>query len=181
MSNYFLDTFECFGLGECAVHSAWTFPVNWIETNGWLEPVEMKTKNILAPDELFDLADQECSGLHNKVLYIPAITRKLVESFNAQYQFNFDFMIDGGDWIDVPDWLTDYTVLADSLSHRWGFDVFLNLEWDLPKSDLPPMFLNCFDRIFECEKSKNRAKTIVQTKDIPFKYSKKSVRKIFAD
>lgn len=181
VSKYFLDTFERFNLGDCAIYSAWTFPVDWVENNGWLDFVELKGENILSPEKLFNLAMQENSESQHKILYIPNVTRKLVESFNAQYQFNFDFMFDGGDWIDAPDWLTDYAVLADSLAHLWHVDIFLNLEWDLPKSDLPPIFLNCFDRIFECKNSKNGEKIIIQTRDIPFRNSKKSVRQIFAD
>lgn len=182
VSKFFLDTFERFNLGEYAVQSVWTFPVDWVETEGgWLDFVELKNENILSPEELFDLAMQEDSEAQNKILYVPSITRKLVESYNAQYRFNFDFMFDGDHWMETPDWLTEYAILADGLSRLRNFDIFLNLEWDLPKKELPSMFLNCFDRIFECKKSRSGAKIITQTRDIPYRNSKRPVRQMLAD
>ena len=54
--------------------------------------------------------------------------------------------------INQISWLREYAMHAEGFSKRNGVDVFLNLEWNKSKEDLPSPFWGIFDRIYKFER-----------------------------
>lgn len=165
VTGYFMGVFKRYYLGDDAIYSACTYPTEWAEQNGVPYLIERTDEGLLSPDEIFEAAGRECRGLGSKIIYVPGITRPAVKSYGAQYKFNFDFLFEGGHWSDLPNWLTEYAIYANSFSKQWKCDIFLNLDWNLPVKELPSLFLNTFDRIFEYGEIGGE-KAIYQTRDI---------------
>ena len=132
------------------------------------------------PREIFyqSLGKKICFG--GDFILVKGVTAELVEKFDNQNSDGYkerydkyieqmiakdkDLVIDYEEYedeypplddfgnINKISWLRDYAMYAETFSKRHSVDVFLNLEWNKPKSHLPSIFWGLFDRIYKFER-----------------------------
>ncbi len=126
------------------------------------------------------------------IVFVKGVTSELVEKFNNQnsdgykerYKKYIEQMIMRNNELDIEyeeyedeypnfdefgninkiSWLSDYAMYADNFSKRHNVDVFLNLEWNSPKSHLPSLFLGLFDRIYKFRRIGKKTMRAIQVK-----------------
>lgn len=145
---------------------------------------------LYCPREIFyqTMGKRICFG--GEFVFVRGITTELVEKFDNQNQDGYkekfqkafeEFLKNNEDGIieyeefedeyppfdefgNVNDisWLREYAMRAEEFSKRNNMDVFLSLEWNKRKADLPSPFWGIFDRIYKFEKKAKNAVNVIQ-------------------
>ncbi len=116
-----------------------------------------------------------------KLLFVLGVTDQLVDKFDSQnlgfvendeevktdtednececYEDEYPALDEFGNPNDIS-WLREYALRAEEFSQSQQVDLFLNLEWNKSKDELPSPFWLLFDRIYEI-KNGNDGKIII--------------------
>lgn len=148
--HYFSDMCESLNSGSNEFIVAHNYPhIPVLQGGNWGNIDVLYDSNMLSPEELFSSAESLHETLTGKFVFI-AVTREEIEKYNQIEK-------DGN-------WLTEYAIYADSYAERNGCDIFLNLDWDLSREELPSLFWLVFDRIFECELTEENELIVIETR-----------------
>lgn len=147
--------------------------ISKIGASEWMSRAE---KSLECPREIMYQTWGKLTCLSGKLVFLPGITDELVKKFDNQlltsrsieeaiimdvhddYEYNasdepiaeYPKFDEFGNPTEIS-WLREYALRADELSWSRKVDIFLNLEWNKPKQELPTPFWLTFDRIFEIE------------------------------
>lgn len=147
--------------------------ISKIGASEWMKSAE---KSLECPREIMCQTLGRLTCLGEKLVFLYGITDELVKKFDNQlltacsieeaiimdrcidYENNasdettaeYPKFDEFGNPTEIS-WLREYALRAEELSWSCKVDIFLNLEWNKPKKELPRPFLLTFDRIFEIE------------------------------
>lgn len=151
---------------------------NETEKCGYKESTKEFLEN---PREIFyqTIGRRICFG--GELVFIKGITTELIDSFdnqnldgwkNSQKQIIDEILAENSDQdieyeeyedeyplfdefgnVNQISWLREYAMYADEFGRRNKMDVFLNLDWDKTRKDLPSMFWGLFDRIYKVQET----------------------------
>jgi hypothetical protein len=157
-----------------------------VGTDEWMKNTE---KFLEPPREILYQALGQMICIGGKLLFLSGVTGELVEKYDNQnltpaprvnkaktnsdsffeneyeseYAPEYPEFDEFGDPTQIS-WLREYAIRAEDFSRSQEADLFLNLEWNKPISELPTPFWLVFDRIYEIEHNKNGEVNIIKTR-----------------
>jgi hypothetical protein len=149
------------------------------------EQKKTAAKSLNSPREILyqTLGKKICFG--GDLIYFGGVTFDLVEKYNSQElksiyrreelalvcnesgELEYTGVLEYPEFDDFGNptkisWLAEYALRAEEFSKSSKADLFLNLEWNRPRSELPTPFWLLFDRIYEIKGNGNDTVNIVQ-------------------
>lgn len=95
----------------------------------------------------------------NEKDYLTALEEQ--EYYNSLNQPEYPQFDEFGNPTEIS-WLREYALRAEDFSQRQKVDLFLNLSWNKPRTELPSPFWLLFDRIYEIEEVNDNQANIIQ-------------------